>query len=544
MSTIREDLTRFCLRARLLVQVAVLVLLGGAALLPMSALAAEGDANGEPAEATAEIEEDSDPLNRSTPRGTVEGFLKAIDENDSVKAAEYLDLRNLPGRITQYTPEQLAQGLAIVLERGIWFDLEQLSREQEGHAGDQLPSYRDLLVELPTPGKQIRVLLQRVPDGQGGRIWKFSNATIAELDVLYETYRYNDFVEWLATELPDVSFLTVDLFKWVTMLLAVVAAAPFALLASWLGARALVAPDRPLHPTVRRFLMGPVTTVVLIIVADQVLTSLGIGLAAQKMARSYTLMTAALIWLLWQAINLFRDAYSQRLASLGRGSSIALLRPLTNALKLVILLLGVLVWLDNLGFQITAVLTGLGIGGVAVALVLQKPLEDVFGAITLYTQQPVKIGDFGRFGAVTGTVEEISLRTTRIRTLANTLVSVPNMRLASEPIENLSAREKFLYSPLLRLQGDASAAELDGLLEQIRSALAANERVMEEGMRVRFTAITLAGFDVSVFAYIDAVDWPDYLEVAETLNLTVLELISASPLSLSAQGAVLSTSLE
>jgi len=515
------------------------------ALLP-AAVRGEETVSAQTSDAEVVKENDfiGDPLGRTTPRGTVEGFLRAIDEDSPVKAADYLDLRNLPSRITQYAPEQLATGLAIVLERGVWFDLELLSRNAEGHAGDQLPSYRDLLVELPTPDKTIRVLLQRVPDGEGGQIWKFSNATLAELDVLYETYRYNEFVEWLAAELPDVSFLAVDLFKWVATLLAVVVAAPFVLLGSWLGARSLVSPDRPLYPSVRRFLLGPVTTVVLLLVADQVMKSLGIGLAAQKIAQSYTLMTAAIVWLLWQSVNLFRDAYGQRLASLGRSSSIPLLRPLTNALKLIILLLGLLVWLDNLGFQITAVLTGLGIGGVAVALVLQKPLEDVFGAITLYTQQPVKIGDFGRFGSVTGTVEEISLRTTRIRTLANSLISVPNMRLAGEPIENLSAREKYLYSPVLRLQGEASGEDLSRLLEQIRAALTADDRVLDDGMRVRFTAITLAGFDVSVFAYINAVDWPDYLEVAETLNLAVVELISASPLSLVTQGAVLSTSLE
>lgn len=498
------------------------------------------------AEGAAEIEMDggSDPLGRDTPRGAVEGFLRAIDEGNLVKAADYLDLRNLPSEITQYTPEQLAAGLAIVLSRGAWFDLEQLSQNEEGQAGDGLPSYRDLLVELPTPEKTIRVLLQRVPDGEGGRIWKFSNATLAELDVLYETYRHNDFVEWLAQSLPDVSFLSIELFKWVTTLLAVLAAAPVVLLASWLGARTMVSREGPLYPKVRRFLMGPVATVVLILVADRVLHNLGIGLTAQKIFSSYTLVTGVTIWLLWQAVNLFRDAYGQRLASLGRESSIALLRPLTNALKLVVLLLGFLVWLDNLGFQITAVLTGLGIGGVAVALVLQKPLEDVFGAITLYTQQPVKIGDFGRFGAVTGTVEEISLRTTRIRTLANSLVSIPNMRLAGEPIENLSAREKYLYSSVLRLKGDAAGSDLSALLELIREALIANEQVLNDDLRVRFTAITLAGFDVSVFAYIDAEDWADYLAVAETLNLTVLELISASPLTLAAQGAVLSTSLE
>ena len=342
--------------------VARLVLFLGAVFLPLTGSAQTA---AEPGQAQEVIgEEGLEPLGRMTPRSTVEGFLRAIDEDDPAKAAEYLDLRNLPPQITQYTPEQLARGLAIVLERGVWFDLEQLSQSEEGHSGDQLPSYRDLLIELPTPEKNIRILLQRVPDGEGGRIWKFSNATIAELDVLYESYRYNDFVEWLATELPDVSFLTIDLFKWVTVLLAVLAAAPFVLLISWLMARTLVAPDRPLHASIRRFLMGPLSTVVLILVADQTLTNLGIGLAAQEMTRSYTLITAAMIWLLWQAVNLFRDVYSQRLASLGRGSSIALLRPLANALKLIILLLGVLVWLDNLDFQITAVLTGLGIGGV------------------------------------------------------------------------------------------------------------------------------------------------------------------------------------
>ncbi len=522
---------------RVLVLVAVLIPTG--ALAEQAPVASDTDGAAE-----IELDVDRDPLSRDTPRGTVEGFLKSIDENEPTRAAEYLDLRNLPSRITEYTPEQLAAGLSIVLERGVWFDLEQLSQSEEGHSGDGLPSYRDLLVELPTPEKTIRVLLQRVPDGKGGRVWKFSNATLAELDVLYESYRYNAFVEWLAQKLPDVSFLTIELFKWVATLLAVLVAAPFVLLFGWLAARALVAEDRPLHANVRRFLMGPVSSVVLILIADRVLHNLGIGLTAQKITSSYTLITAVTIWLLWQAVNLFREGYGQRLASLGRGSSIALLRPLANAMKLIFLLLGVLVWLDNLGFQITAVLTGLGIGGVAVALVLQKPLEDVFGAITLYTQQPIKIGDFGRFGMVTGTVEEISLRTTRIRTLANTLVSIPNMRMAGEPIENLSAREKFLYSPVLRLQGDASGSDLSALLEQIREALQSHEKVRPESQRVRFTAITLAGFDVSVFAYIDAQDWADYLAVAEALNLTVLELISASPLSLSSQGAVLSTSLE
>jgi MscS family membrane protein len=383
-----------------------------------------------------------------------------------------------------------------------------------------------------------------VPDGEGELVWKFSNATIAQLDVLYDTYRYNDLIEWLATELPAVSFLGIELFKWVSVLGAMLAASPFVLLLAWGVAGLLVSPKQPLHSAVRRFLLGPVSAFVLVLLGNQVVATLGIGLTGQKLSQTYTVITFTTIWLLWQGVNLFRASYSQRLIARGRGSSVALLAPLTTSLKLLILLLGVLVWLDNLGFQITAVLTGLGIGGVAVALVLQKPLEDVFGAITLYTQQPIKIGDFGRFGATTGTVEEISLRTTRIRTLANSLVSIPNMRLASEPIENLSAREKFLFSPVLRLEGDSSPEAVEELLGEVRQMLSEHERVLPDGMRVRFTAITLAGFDISVFAYIDAADWADYLAVAEALNFAILRLISAVGLKLTAQGAVLSTLLE
>ncbi len=483
-------------------------------------------------EAAAQLDSELDPLGRSTPRGTVVGFLTAMDANDHLKAAEYLDLRNLPAEITQYTPEQLAEGLSIVLERAVWIDLEQLSTSTEGHDGDGLPSYRDLLQELPTAQRPVKVLLQRVPDGEGGRIWKFSNATMAELDVLYDEYRYHPAVEWLYDRLPDVSFLSIELFKWVTALSSMALAAPFVLLLNWWLSRILIAPDKPLHKRLRQFLLGPVTVFVVLMVGNQVLENLGVGLGAQEWSRSRTLMTAASIWLLWQLVNVARDAYGQRLINQGRESSIALLSPLTTATKITILLLGLLVWLDNMGYEITAVLTGLGIGGIAVALVLQKPLEDVFGAITLYTQQPVKIGDFGRFGDVTGTVEEINLRTTRIRTLGNSLVSVPNMRLANEAIENLSARQKFLFQPVLKISNDTKGKDLAELLNTLRTLLAENDRVLKESMRVRFTEITLLSFDVSLFAYIDAVDWPDYLAVSESLNLEILELLDRSEISL------------
>ena len=407
----------------------------------------------------------------------------------------------------------------------MWVDVHRLSNERDGDSEDSLPAYRDELGTVELRKGPVQLYLQHVPGEQGECIWKVSNATVARLPELYELYRYSAYVEWLFQNLPEASFLGIQLFKWVAAFSMAGLAAPFVLFLAWWIARLIVKPDRPIHRRVRRFLMGPVSALILVLVAARTLFNLGIGITAQKFTNHYTFSIIISIWLLWSGIDLAREAYRNHLIRQGREGSLALLRPMGSAIKAVFTLIAALVWLDNLGYQITALLTGLGVGGVAVAQVLQRPLEDVFGAVTLYTQQPVKIGDFGKFGDRTGTVEEISLRTTRIRTLDNTIIAVPNMRMASEPIENYSARQKILYQPTIRLTKDATPAQIQSLLEGVRKLLADDEQVLKEGARVRFTEIGGEAFELKVFAYVNLTDFPSYLEAAERLNFGILNCV-------------------
>jgi len=122
----------------------------------------------------------------------------------------------------------------------------------------------------------------------------------------------------------------------------------------------------------------------------------------------------------------------------------------------VVIIIAVVVWLDNVGFQVTTLLAGLGLGGLALALGLQKTIENVVGAITLYSAQPVRIGDFGQFGNTMGTVEEISLRATQVRTLDRTIVSVPNAEFSALHINNFSKRDKIWYHHKIRLRYDTT----------------------------------------------------------------------------------------
>ena len=160
-------------------------------------------------------------------------------------------------------------------------------------------------------------------------------------------------------------------------------------------------------------------------------------------------------------------------------------------------------------------------------------MEDVFGAITLYTQQPVRVGDFCRIGTVTGTIEEIGLRTTRIRTLADTLIAIPNAKVATEPIDNISAREKILYRPTLRLRYDTSPEQLTHILDGIREFLSSHDRVLQDNHRVRFNKIDDDALLVEVYAYLNTNVWTEYLELAEKLNIRILEIVAQAGTTLS-----------
>ena len=167
-------------------------------------------------------------------------------------------------------------------------------------------------------------------------------------------------------------------------------------------------------------------------------------------------------------------------------------------------------------------------GGLAVALALQKPLEDLFGAITLFSQQAIRVNDFCRFGNKLGTVEEIGLRTTRVRTLENTVLTLPNAKFAAEYIENISARRKIRYHTLVRLRQDTTPQQMRDTLEKTRALLESHARIEPDSARVRFTTIDAHAHVVEVHAYVMTTDYAEFLQVAEEINLGITEVVAAA----------------
>jgi MscS family membrane protein len=215
-----------------------------------------------------------------------------------------------------------------------------------------------------------------------------------------------------------------------------------------------------------------------------------------------------------------------RLIERGQANVAPLLPPGRRVAQLVLVAIAALVMLDNFGFNVTTLIAGLGVGGIAVALAAQKSIENLFGGLTLYADRPVAVGDFCRFGDTVGTVEEIGLRSTRIRTLERTVVSVPNAEFSNLFLDNFTRRDKFWYHPTIGLRYETTPDQLRCILVAIREMLYAHPNVDPDPARVRFTQFSAYSLDLEIFAYVRAADYAKYLGVAEDLNLRIMDIVS------------------
>jgi MscS family membrane protein len=212
------------------------------------------------------------------------------------------------------------------------------------------------------------------------------------------------------------------------------------------------------------------------------------------------------------------------------------MQPQTTLVKILIFIFGLLFWLHNIGFNITTVLAGLGVGGLAVALALQKPIEDMMGALTIFSQASMRVGDLCRYGAEVGVVEDIGLRTTRLRTLTNTVVSIPNARIASGEVENLSYRTKIRYWPTLRLRYDTTQQQMQTIIDGIKAVLEQNEQVHDEPLRVRFTDFDADAMLIKVHSYIKTTDFDEFLGIAEGINFQIMNIVKSAGTSFALPG--------
>jgi MscS family membrane protein len=509
-----------------------LVLVLGAGGVPaQTGPAAPGPGTGSPpAPPSAPLDE----LGRGTPRGTATGFLEATRHGDYRRAAAYLDLRRLPPAEAETQGPVLARQLRVVLDQALVQDAGALSDDPEGQVDDGLASRRDLLGRLDTGKGYVSVFLDRVPRDDGVLIWKVSSTTVAAIRDLYREVIRGPMGDVLPAWLIERRPLRIALWQWGALgLLGVVAVlvARLALVPLWALLRVLLARSQL---TLDPLFLAQVAAPVRLLVATGLFKAGRQGLSlATVVERNFTRIESvvaliALTWLMFRLIDAFTHLARQAVGRRNPTATTSMLLVLQRGLKLVVAFIAVLAFLGTFGVNVTALIAGLGVGGIAVALAAQKTLESIFGGVLLITDQPVRVGDFCRFGTQTGTVEEIGLRSTRVRTPERTVVSVPNAEFAALQIENFAVRDRILLRATIGLRYETTPDQLRHLLFQLRELIAAHPRLGGQPTRVRFDGFGAAALNVEVCTYALTADYEEFLAIREEVYLRVMELVAAS----------------
>jgi MscS family membrane protein len=460
------------------------------------------------------------------------GFLSATGARDYTRAAAYLDLREYPAQEAAQIGPTLARHLRVVLDQNLLLHPHDFSDAPEGMPDDGQPPRRDVVGRIQTRKGAVTLLLERVPREDGVPIWQFSAATVARIPVLYQEFGHGPMGEILPPVLVETRLFEIALWQWTALLILVLVSALLARLLVGAGRRLL----RPLSrhsrlavtPRFAEQTAAPLQLLVAVVLFHVCRRSLSLGVAVQPVFVTVEeiLVLVGLAWFTLRAVAVAAERVRGEAERRGEAATIALIDLAERGLTLVVLTLALLALLEVVGVHVTALIAGLGVGGIAIALAAQKTVEHLFGGVTLVADQPVKVGDFCRFGDQVGTVEAIGLRSTRIRTLERTLVSIPNGELAALQIENFAKRDRIWLRTTLRLRRETTPDQLRYALVRLRELLCAHPMIEPDPARVRLVGFESDSLEVEIFAYVRTRDYNQFLAVREDVYLRVLDILA------------------
>jgi MscS family membrane protein len=470
-----------------------------------------------------------DPLGRGTPRTAVQSFLEACHNERYVEAARFLDLQNMPSKKRNTAGPELAKDLADLLDRDAHFEIGQLSDAPTGTAGDGLPQDRDQLISVALNGSNTTLYLER-ENIQSNPIWLVSQDSAAKLSQLSALEQESPLEQKLPEFLVANKLLGTSLWIWIGL----VAAALILSLVSGLLSRIVIALFKPIARryanTLHSYRLETFTEPLRLLLSVTVFRAVIEFLDPSALLRDYLLKLLTLLFalgaasLLMRIIDVIFDQIQSRLNARERALTYSVLPLGARLLKVFIICVFILFTLSGWGYNTTTILAGVGVGGLAVALAAQKTIENFFGGVSVITDRPVLVGDFCQFGGQVGTVEDIGLRSTRIRTLARTLVTIPNSQFSTMTLENYSRRDRMWFHPTLHLRRDTPADKVEIFMEKIIEVLKDDPLISIGGVPLRFSKIDEQAFNIEIFAYVLTDDFDKFLATQTKLLLEFLRV--------------------
>ena len=473
--------------------------------------------------AAAGTEKLTDPYNRLTPRSTVEGFLAYASEGEFQDAARYLDLRYLPGSLKDLSGAELARRLYVVLTRAADLNIDSISTSPGGRRRDGLPRSMERIARVKTPEKSVDILLELVPRKDGVKVWNFSRKTVAQIPLLYKYYGMRPFEKKLSRFFPDVLFLGWHLWQWAAYLILTAAAFLAAWLVTWILYLLLKVKKGEQRAETGSFIKGPLRLVLWLYLSRLAAEFLMPSAEIAQLLNAGTIFTIALCWAAIKSIDIIYGMWSEHLQQHGQASTVVLLRPFRTVVRITFIITALLMWLDNMGFKVSTLLAGLGVGGLAVALAAQNVFKNLLGTVMILVDRPYNVGERIVVKGYDGEVEEIGLRSTKIRLLNGHQTSIPNDEIERAPVENIGRRPHIRRKQDIRLAMDTSPQKAERAVEIIRELLDHHEG-MREGHppRVFLDKFNNDSLNIVMYYWYHPAEYWNFLDFSQKLNLAIL----------------------
>lgn len=467
-------------------------------------------------------------------------FLEGMNAGDLARAARTLDLTGLPALGREAQDELLAYRLWAILNRTEFVRPETLPDRPDG------PPYV-YRIYRDREGREVgRIEIAR---SAGSEEWRFSARTVASLGAIWELVRErppiaglelraaralppDEYVRRLVAPSMRERFGGLERWQWVG--LGVLLLGSFVTgLAIRLGASVAVAVwrrrgrDSSVDAAAARgrvrSMVRATSWLAFAIVLRVGLPYLGLPAALAGALRAVVILAVGLasLWVLFAAWELALDAIGRRAGQISEKSE-KLIIPFIRNVGRVVLGVGVGVWvLASFGVNVVGLVAGLGIGGAILALAAKDSVENVFGSLTVMLESPFQIGDWVIVGEVEGVVEEISIRSTRLRTFSDSLVTIPNSRLVTATIENMGRRRVRRFRTTLGLVYSTPPDKVLAFVERVWQHLREHPNIADEQSQVRFFDYGPSSLNILLHTFIRAEDWDEELRVRQEILLDV-----------------------
>lgn len=392
------------------------------------------------------------------------------------------------------------------------------------------PVYRDSL-----SGQYVYILFNQLPEvylTRSENEWVFSTSTVASIPELYRS-TFSIFVDVVLDNLPAFMkdevlgvelWQIVGIFVWILLGLVLMKLFDFTLgrYLEPLLQKSASRWDDKLYEEVHQ----PIGYIFLFAFFRLTYTNLMLPVKMNTILSTgfEIALSVSVVWFLYKLANvasLFLENVTSKTDSKLDDQLVPLLR---KSLKVFIVAIGILFVLQNNGINVTSLIAGLGIGGLAVALAARDTLANFFGSVTIFVDKPFQIGDLITIGDITGTIEEVGFRSTRIRTLYNSLVTIPNAKLADAEIDNLGMRQMRRFRATINLTYDTTPEQMEAFVEGVKGIIRSYPPINKENYEVHFNEMGSHSLDVLVNLFFEVPTWSEELQFRHNFLLDVMRL--------------------